>query len=155
MLMHSKSILHRDLKSQNLFLTKDKTIKIGDFGISKELDTKQMLANTACGTPYFMPPEVCKGEPYGTKADIWTIGCIIYELAMLKKPFEGNSMTSVFNDIINKKLDDIPDTVNTDVKMLIMFMLEKDPNWRPSIWEISNYPCISSRLKKFVEEKKC
>jgi len=49
-------------------------------------------------------------------------------LAMLKKPFEGNSMTSVFNDIINKKLDDIPDTVNTDVKMLIMFMLEKDPN---------------------------
>lgn len=111
-----------------MFLTKDKTIKIGDFGISKELDTKQMLANTACGTPYFMPPEVCKGEPYGTKADIWTIGCIIYELAMLKKPFEGNSMTSVFNDIINKKLDDIPDTVNTDVKMLIMFMLEKDPN---------------------------
>jgi len=114
-----------------------------------------MLANTACGTPYFMPPEVCKGESYGVKADIWTIGCIIYELAMLKKPFEGNSMTSVFNDIINKKIDDIPDSINTDVKMLIMQMLEKDPNRRPGIWDISNYPCINTRLKKFIEETKC
>jgi len=74
MLMHSKNILHRDLKSQNLFLTSDGTIKIGDFGISKELPTLDSLAKTSCGTPYFMPPEVCKGEPYGEKIDIWAIG---------------------------------------------------------------------------------
>jgi serine/threonine protein kinase len=66
-----------------------------------------------------MAPEVCKGEHYGTKADIWTIGCIIYELAMLRKPFEGNNYSSVFNDIINKKID-VPDSVDTDIKMLIL-----------------------------------
>lgn len=74
MLMHSKNILHRDLKSQNLFLISDGTIKIGDFGISKELPSIDSLARTSCGTPYFMPPEVCKGEPYGEKIDIWAIG---------------------------------------------------------------------------------
>lgn len=58
MLMHSKNILHRDLKCQNIFLTSDGTIKIGDFGISKELPTFSTLAKTACGTPYFMSPEV-------------------------------------------------------------------------------------------------
>lgn len=101
MLMHSKNILHRDLKSQNLFLTKANTIKIGDFGISKELSTMNDLAQTSCGTPYFMPPEVCKGEKYGEKADIWAIGCILYELAVLKKPFDSDSIHGVFNLIIN------------------------------------------------------
>ena len=99
--MHSKNILHRDLKTQNLFLTKDNILKIGDFGISKQLGTMSDLAKTACGTPYFMPPEVCKGEPYGEKADIWAIGCILYELTLLKKPFDSDTISGVFNMIIN------------------------------------------------------
>mmetsp|Transcript_32843 Transcript_32843/g.32184 ORF Transcript_32843/g.32184 Transcript_32843/m.32184 type:complete len:114 (-) Transcript_32843:1483-1824(-) len=74
MVMHSKNILHRDLKCQNLFLTREGILKIGDFGISKQLDTMSNLAETNVGTPYFMAPEVCKGELYGEKADIWAIG---------------------------------------------------------------------------------
>jgi NIMA (never in mitosis gene a)-related kinase len=65
MLMHSKNILHRDIKSGNMFLLKNGVIKIGDFGISKQQETMDELAKTSCGTPYFMPPEVCKGEAYG------------------------------------------------------------------------------------------
>ena len=54
------------------------------------------LVKTAVGTPYFMAPEVCKQQPYGEKADIWAIGCILYELAILKKPFDGTSLMQVF-----------------------------------------------------------
>lgn len=82
-LMHSKRILHRDLKSQNLFLTKDGVLKIGDFGIAKELETIKKLTETNVGTPYFMSPEVVRGEPYGEKADVWAIGVILYEMTFL------------------------------------------------------------------------
>ena len=128
MQMHSKNILHRDLKTQNLFLTKDNILKIGDFGISKQLGTMSDLAKTACGTPYFMPPEVCKGEPYGEKADIWAIGCILYELTLLKKPFDSDTISGVFNMIINQSLDPIPENVDTDLRLLILAMLEKNPS---------------------------
>ena len=63
--MHSKNILHRDIKTENLFLVKDDVLKLGDFGISKALGTQTDLAKTACGTPYFMSPEVIRGEKYG------------------------------------------------------------------------------------------
>lgn len=150
--MHSKNILHRDLKSQNLFLTKKNIVKIGDFGISKELNTMNDLAKTACGTPYFMPPEVCKGEPYGEKADIWAIGCILYELALLKKPFDSDTIHGVFNMIIHNPLDPIPDWVDTDIKMLILTMLDKDQSKRPSVWDCANIPCIKSRINQLVAE---
>lgn len=153
MLMHSKNILHRDLKSQNLFLTSDGTVKIGDFGISKELPTLSSLAKTSCGTPYFMPPEVCKGEPYGEKIDIWAIGCILYELVFLKKPFESKTLSGVFDKIINKPLESSYEEVDSDIKILLMAMLDKDPSRRPSIWELANTPWIHERINKFVQEK--
>ena len=151
--MHSKNILHRDLKNQNLFLTADGTVKIGDFGISKELPTLSGLAKTACGTPYFMPPEVCKGEPYGEKADIWAIGCILYELVFLKKPFDSDTLQGVFDKIINKPLDPFYEEVDSNIKMLIVAMLDKDPSRRPSIWELANTPCINECINNFVQEK--
>lgn len=60
MAMHSKNILHRDIKTQNIFITKNDILKLGDFGISKQVDTKSALNATSCGTPYYMSPEVCK-----------------------------------------------------------------------------------------------
>jgi len=62
MLMHSKHILHRDLKTQNLFLSRSNVIKVGDFGIAKALNHTTDMANTVTGTPYFMAPEICRGE---------------------------------------------------------------------------------------------
>jgi len=84
-----------------LFLTEDGIVKIGDFGISREIDATKALIMTACGTPYYMAPEVCKGEPYGEKADIWAIGCILYELVMFKKPFDDKSLDGVFQRVIH------------------------------------------------------
>lgn len=155
MLMHSKNILHRDLKCQNMFLTKEGILKIGDFGISKELETMSKLAETNVGTPYFMAPEVCKGELYGEKADVWAIGCILFELALLRKPFDADSIQGVFEKIIHKPLDLSGEELDTDIRMLIIAMLDKDPSRRPSIWELSNIPCIYDRINNFIKEHNC
>ena len=79
--LHDKKILHRDLKSANIFLTANKTIKIGDFGISKVLDNTS--AKTFVGTPYYLSPEVCENRPYDFKSDLWSLGCILYEMCTL------------------------------------------------------------------------
>jgi len=153
MLMHSKNILHRDLKSQNLFLISDGTIKIGDFGISKELPSIDSLAKTSCGTPYFMPPEVCKGEPYGEKIDIWAIGCILYELVFFKKPFESKTIYGVFEKIINTPLEHTYEECDENIRMLLMALLDKDPSRRPSIWELAKTDIIKYYINQFVNER--
>ncbi len=90
--IHAKKILHRDLKSQNIFLTKDNEVKLGDFGISKVLESTHDFAKTSLGTPYYLSPEVCMGQKYDYKSDTWMLGCILYELCTLKRPFEGDSL---------------------------------------------------------------
>ena len=79
--LHSKNVLHRDLKSANIFLTSNKTLKIGDFGISKVLDNTS--AKTFVGTPYYLSPEVCENRPYSLSSDLWALGCIVYEMCTL------------------------------------------------------------------------
>lgn len=82
-----RKIIHRDLKNANIFLSKDKQVKIGDFGISRTLDKTQMAATSMIGTPYYLSPEMVEGKPYSTKADIWALGIILYQLCSFKLPF--------------------------------------------------------------------
>ena len=89
--IHSRNILHRDLKPANIFLTSNQDLKIGDFGISKSLTGTRQMAKTFCGTPCYMAPEVLGGKLYNHKADIWSLGCILYELATLQVPFPGEN----------------------------------------------------------------
>uniref|UniRef100_A0A8C6DGU3 Serine/threonine-protein kinase Nek8 n=1 Tax=Moschus moschiferus TaxID=68415 RepID=A0A8C6DGU3_MOSMO len=87
--VHSHLILHRDLKTQNILLDKHRmVVKIGDFGISKILSSKSK-AYTVVGTPCYISPELCEGKPYNQKSDIWALGCVLYELASLKRAFEA------------------------------------------------------------------
>ena len=105
------------------------------------------LAETNVGTPYFMAPEVCKGELYGDKADIWAIGCILYELALLRKPFDADSIQGVFDKIIKAPVDLSGVDIETDIRMLIMATLDKDPTRRPNIWDLASMPWINDRIK--------
>lgn len=155
MLMHSKNILHRDIKSQNMFLTNGDIVKLGDFGISKSLGTQSDFAKTYCGTPYFMSPEVCRGENYNQKSDIWALGCALYELAALKKPFDDNNIPGLIKMICEKDYDPLPDNIDLKIRGLIYSMLYKDPVKRPTIWEVAQVEIVKERIMKFVTENNC
>ena len=90
-LCHSRSFLHRDLKPHNLFLTHHNQIKLGDFGLARILPSPSAFANTHAGTPYYMPPEQVRGEGVGAKGDVWSLGCLVYEMCCLMPPFTASN----------------------------------------------------------------
>ena len=119
MAMHSKNILHRDIKTQNIFITYNDILKMGDVGISRQMETLTPMAMTACGTPYFMPPEVCMGKPYDSKADVWAIGVILYELITLRPPFNADSLVNLALKIVQGFYAPIPNNYSKDLKNLV------------------------------------
>ena len=89
--IHNKKILHRDLKPSNIFISSDQVLKIGDFGISKKHNSTMSMANTLVGTDIYIAPEIFGRMPYNEKADVWALGCILYELASLQPAFGGHT----------------------------------------------------------------
>lgn len=100
--IHHKRILHRDIKTSNIFLTSNGTVKIGDFGISKVLENTLDQASTVVGTPYYMSPEVCENKPYTFKSDVWALGCVLYELCTLKHAFDANNLLGLIFKIMRE-----------------------------------------------------
>eukprot|EP00931_Biecheleriopsis_adriatica_P053671 TRINITY_DN31477_c0_g1_i1.p1 TRINITY_DN31477_c0_g1~~TRINITY_DN31477_c0_g1_i1.p1 ORF type:complete len:1272 (-),score=235.41 TRINITY_DN31477_c0_g1_i1:38-3853(-) len=138
--MHQRHILHRDLKSSNIFLTANASngydVRIGDFGISRVLEGTVDVAATVVGTPYYMSPEVCKAEPYGYKSDIWALGCVLYEMCMLKHAFESQSLLGLVYKIVSETYEPIPPQYSADLRTLIDDILEKSSSKRPSGLEL-------------------
>lgn len=122
--MHANSVIHRDLKAHNIFLTSRNIVKVGDFGISKVLDGTSALATTAVGTPYYLAPEVINGEPYGRKADVWALGVLLYELATLRKPFDADSLPALAMRIMKATYPPLPQVFSAELKSLIASMLQ-------------------------------
>jgi NIMA (never in mitosis gene a)-related kinase len=80
--VHAHGIIHRDLKTQNIFLTARLDLKLGDFGVSRVLERPTDLAATTVGTPFYMAPEIFRKLPYSAKADVWALGCVLYEVRL-------------------------------------------------------------------------
>jgi serine/threonine protein kinase len=133
--IHSHKIIHRDLKTQNIFLSKAGDIKIGDFGISRILSHSAEMACSSVGTPYYIAPEVCKGQPYDFKADVWSFGCIMYELCALRRPFEGDNIANVLKGILENQPQPI-EGIAEGLSSIIFEMLRKDANSRPSVSDL-------------------
>ena len=99
--LHNNKIMHRDLKCANIFLTKNGTIKLGDMNVSKIV--KMGMCNTQTGTPYYASPEVWADKPYDYKSDVWSVGCILYELCALRPPFRGQNLDQLFKNVTKGK----------------------------------------------------
>ena len=132
--MHSHRIVHSDLKPQNIFLSgKDCCVKIGDFGTSQILTKNYSFVHECVGTLFYLSPEVCKGDPFSTKTDIWSLGCILYEMCTNRKPFDGLSDDNLKFKIINSPHPMIPDEkFSMDISIVYNACLNKDMNTRPS-----------------------
>ncbi|CAM9448298.1 unnamed protein product [Hapterophycus canaliculatus] len=91
--MHGERIIHRDLKPANVLVSRDGTVKLGDLGLGRYLNARSVLAMSQVGTPLYMSPETLKGQGHDMVSDIWSLGCVLYELAMLKSPFAGEHLT--------------------------------------------------------------
>jgi len=94
--LHKSNIIHRDIKSANIFFSKG-IAKLGDLNVSKIAENG--MCSTQTGTPYYTSPEIWSGEKYGAKCDIWSLGCILYELATLKVPFKASDFPSLYRRI--------------------------------------------------------
>uniref|UniRef100_A0A2K6T657 non-specific serine/threonine protein kinase n=1 Tax=Saimiri boliviensis boliviensis TaxID=39432 RepID=A0A2K6T657_SAIBB len=152
--LHEKHILHRDLKTQNVFLTRTNIIKVGDPGIARVLENHCDMASTLIGTPYYMSPELFSNKPYNSKSDVWALGCRVYEMATLKHAFNAKDMNSLVYQIIEGKLLPMPRDYSPELAELIRTMLSKRPEERPSVRSILRQPYIKRQISSFLEATK-
>ena len=127
--LHDKKIMHRDLKSANIFLVKEKhQCKLGDMNVSKVIKDKFLFTQT--GTPYYASPEVWNDVPYSYKSDLWSIGCVIYELCALHPPFNGKDLDELYVNVCNGKVERINKIYSDDLWKMILMLLQVDVNKR-------------------------
>jgi len=142
--LHKNKILHRDLKTMNVFLTMSGLIKLGDFGFSREYDQSVSATpgSTFCGTPYYLAPELWNQAPYGKKADMWSLGVILYELMSLRVPFSGKSMKDLVANVLAGRVDPLPEQFSPDLRQLCFDLLSIDPERRPTVQEVFARPVM-------------
>jgi len=128
--IHNKNIIHRDVKPQNLFVTKSGSLQLGDFGVAKALASSTDCAHAHVGTPYYLSPEVWQGKEYHCVADIWSAGCILYELCALHVPFEDDTMTGLMDQICNRPLPALSGLCSEGIEDLCMAMMNRDAESR-------------------------
>ncbi|PAA80800.1 hypothetical protein BOX15_Mlig018929g1, partial [Macrostomum lignano] len=148
--LHGRRILHRDLKTKNIFL-KSGTVKIGDFGISRVLMSNSDMASTFLGTPYFMSPELLKHEGYNAKSDIWSVGCILYEMCALEHAFKGAGLMGILFSICGNPCPVIPDRYPPELQAVLEKMLAKDPQDRLSAREVLKEPFVREQMQSLRE----
>jgi len=150
--VHDRKIIHRDLKGQNIFLTKSDFVKLGDFGIARVLSTTRENAKTMVGTPYYLSPEIINGKAYSFKSDIWSLGVVLYEMCALKPPFDAQSLTFLAMKIVKGQYSPVPTSFSRELKGLVSTLLQVDPLKRPNVNEILKFPIIQNRIQNFLSK---
>eukprot|EP00931_Biecheleriopsis_adriatica_P025146 TRINITY_DN15529_c0_g1_i1.p1 TRINITY_DN15529_c0_g1~~TRINITY_DN15529_c0_g1_i1.p1 ORF type:complete len:863 (+),score=195.18 TRINITY_DN15529_c0_g1_i1:127-2715(+) len=157
--LHAKRILHRDLKTQNIFLCgcgtssgpPDFAVKLGDLGVAKALSSTAELAMTQIGTPFYMSPELFNNKPYGYKSDIWALGCVLYELINGQHAFEAQSINGLALKILKARYTPITSNCPEELQNLIRSMLSTNPAHRPSLQELMHVPTVQRRVPSALQ----
>lgn len=156
--LHQNRILHRDIKPQNVFLCGKTFVKLGDLGVSRKLGEDESFSSTMTGTPFFMSPEQIQFLAYSFPTDIWSLGCVLYNIITLKKPFVGQSATSVSKAILSGVYDPIEKKYSISRNALTREMVDLLSEAEPGADELSiedrnNDPKTDSHFKEFQYSK--
>jgi len=149
--MHKIKVMHRDLKSANIFLYNDMTAKLGDMNVSKVTNAKG-LNYTQTGTPYYASPEVWRDEPYDVKSDVWSLGCVIYEMVTLKPPFQAEDMQGLYKKILKGSLPPIPEHFSNELWTMLRLMIQVSSKKRPNCEQLMDHPIFKKRSQKYFPE---
>ena len=136
-------VLHRDLKTANVFLDVETNVKLGDFGLSRKLEDAENFSGQMVGTPYYFAPEVVNSKPFSNKTDVWSAGVIAYEVAFLKKPFQAKSMKGLYKRISEGKFEAMPDDADARISRLVTSILQLEPKDRPSASTLCKDPDLA------------
>ncbi|KAM6152416.1 serine/threonine-protein kinase 36 isoform 5-T5 [Erethizon dorsatum] len=148
--LHSHRILHRDMKPQNILLAKGGGIKLCDFGFARAMSTNTMVLTSIKGTPLYMSPELVEERPYDHTADLWSVGCILYELAVGTPPFYTTSIFQLVTLILKDPVR-WPATISPCFKNFLQGLLTKDPRQRLSWPDLLHHPFIAGRVTIITE----
>ena len=144
--VHGHRVLHRDLKTHNLFLDGAGNVLLGDFGIAKQLDGS--AAATCVGTPYYLAPEMCRGERYAYKSDVWALGCILHELCCLRPTWKGQNILDVVYQIVEQHAPPLPPQYSGELTALVNALLTKSTAQRPSLHQVFNMSIVRRALER-------
>lgn len=141
-------VLHRDVKPANIFLDSQNNVKLGDFGLARILGPESMFAYTNVGTPYYMSPEQINEMAYNEKSDVWSLGCILYELACLAPPFEASNSLALAMKIKAGRYPKLPDRYSDDLSRSIKSMLQTEVAKRPTVDDLLQLPQVAVRIRE-------
>ncbi|KAL6778762.1 hypothetical protein ACKKBF_B04745 [Auxenochlorella protothecoides x Auxenochlorella symbiontica] len=147
--VHAQDILHRDIKPNNIFLSRGGIVKLGDFGLSREVAGGGGLARTMVGTPYYLSPEAVQDSAYGAKSDVWAAGCVLYELATLARPFQGQSVSAIAVKILRAQPAPLPSRYSPDLVALTAALLRRSPTARPSVAQVLELECVQRHMQRY------
>ena len=131
-----------------MFLDGNKNVKLGDFGLSRVMGAESVYAYTHVGTPYYMSPEQINDSKYNEKSDIWSLGCVIYEMAALRPPFQAKTHYKLSQMIKSGKIDSLPEEghYSAELQEVLFSMLNQDPDKRPSAKDLCKHKEISHQI---------
>ena len=153
--VHERGVLHRDLKTQNVFLTAAGQIKLGDFGIAKQIAPQSAptlsgaLTATCVGTPYYMSPELFRGEAYGGKSDAWALGCVLFELVARRRAFQSPNLNSLSVKVMRGEHGPLPPCYSSSLHDLVRSLLAVQPTNRPSVSSLLSHQMLRRHVVAF------
>ncbi|XP_065180638.1 uncharacterized protein LOC135811339 [Sycon ciliatum] len=149
--MHDRKLLHRDIKASNIFL-RNNVIKLGDFGITRLLERTTDMASTFTGTPNYMSPEVVQHQGYNSKSDIWSVGCVLYEMCALSVTFQAGNLLALMKKIVYEDAPTLPRTYSPDLCDIFNMMMEKDTAKRASALTLLRHRYIVKHVSNLKEQ---